>query len=136
MEGNVKIDFPAKYSVTSEKKPKTNIIKAKGYVGKNQFICVTTIYREKLLDHYNLAKKSVPAFQKSVTGVLFAEQDWNYAKGIQGREALVSISKTSKIYYRVIFIGQTQYQLMVVNSDGNIKGHIDAFFDSFEWLDN
>jgi len=136
MKGDLKITFPTKFSVKSEKKAKTNILKAKCYVGKNQFICVTTIYRDKLLDHYNLAKNSVPAFRKSVNGVLFAEQDWNYAKGILGREALVSISRTSKIYYRVIFINQIQYQLIVVNSDGKIKEHIDDFFDSFEWLDN
>ncbi len=134
LEGEVQINFPTKYGTTVEKKAKTTVYKAKSYVGKNQFILVTTIYRDKLLDQYNQAKKSVPAFTRSVNGILFAEQDWVYAKGKHGRGAVVSISKTSKIYYKVIFINQVQYQLMVVNSDGNIKKHIDNFFDSFEWL--
>lgn len=130
-EGKVSIKFPAEFDVTVEESETATTYQIISELGKDVFMLSFTFHETEMDDPYNLAQVSLESFNEAVGGELVKETDYKY-EDYKGREAIVDLSDAgATVYYRVVIIGQIQYQLAVVDHSGNILDEKDKFFNSF-----
>ena len=82
----------------------------------------------------DLAKVSLEAFTESINGDISSQSDWKVKKST-GLQAIMEISEHgAKVDYRVVIIGNNQYQLVTIEMESDPLGQDikDTFFDSFK----
>ena len=132
-----KISFPAEFTEESpEESDYGKTYKVTAEDGSTQYFFAATVHKNPLDEHYELAKIGMESFAESVGGDLSDEGDYIYKshRGVKG-----DISKDGVlIRYRTILIGQIQYQIIVIYTEGAPDAVEEAkaskFFNSFKVL--
>lgn len=131
-KGKASIKFPAEYSVEEDNSDLTSTTKVMASLDDNIFMFSFSIHETTLSDHYMLAQTSLTSFNDEVGGRIISETDYVY-DDYKGRSAEIELEEQNvTLYYRVILVGQIQYQMVVVAQSGNIVKKKDKFFNSFK----
>lgn len=81
-----------------------------------------------------LAQTSLNTFAEEVGGKVIHETDYHY-DDYKGRSAEIEMEEEgATLYYKVILVGQIQYQMVVVTQSGDVTKQKDKFFNSFRIL--
>jgi len=131
-DSKASIVFPAEFKVEREKNKSPVTTKVSAEIGENVFMFSYTIHDVTLDDPYHLAEVSLQSFQETLQGEVVKMTDYFY-DDYKGREAIIDIPGTiATVYYRVLIVGQIQYQMVVVDQQGDILKKKDKFFKSFK----
>lgn len=133
--GKFKVLFPGKPEVVDEPKDWGKSYKAQVKLDEHLFYSSYGIHEQRLVDHAHLSEVSTEAFAEKIGGTIIDESAWKF-KGHQGRQLELTIpDKNVRIYYKVILIGQIQYQLVAgVPIEGANDKWVKKFFKSFKLL--
>jgi hypothetical protein len=131
-EGKFSIDFPAKYNVNSEEKGSIRTAQAMCAFDEHTLLATYTLHATEITDHDALADTSIVAFGNSVNGNLLSKTDW-VVDGKKGRKAFYNLPEQNiKVEYRVLLVGQLQYQIIVMATNAKFDNEMAVtFFDSF-----
>ncbi len=135
--GNCAINFPssfAKAEKTTANGMKTGFAKTKkdGKMFVFKYLIHNDAIRRTNASKFN--EISALGLAQAMKGTQKKETKFNY-KNYEGLETLVYISsKKLYVFYRVVLIGNIQYQFYVISSSANKNTDINNFFDSFTTL--
>ena len=127
-----KMAFPAPFEEDVEEKDYGNTHKVSATVDGQTFFFATTIHNNPLTDRYQLAEVSLESFLESVQGQLIESHDYFYKKH-KGISAKIKLDERT-IDYRIILIGQHQYQLIAIFENEYNEKASQKFFKSFKRL--
>ncbi|MCD4735047.1 MAG: hypothetical protein K8R53_03300 [Bacteroidales bacterium] len=126
------IVFPEEFKVERDENKSPVTTKVSAEVGENVFMFSYTNHEVTLDDPYHLAEVSLQSFQETLQGEVVKMTDYFY-DDYKGRDAIFDVLGTEvTIYYRVLIVGQIQYQMVVVDQQGDILKKKDKFFKSFK----
>lgn len=130
-----KVKFPATPKTeTSTEDGTTNSRSMCTYEGSSIMYNVTHHDDLAGVEPMDLAKVSLEAFTESINGEISSQSDWKVKKST-GLQAIMEISEHgAKVDYRVVIIGNNQYQLVTIEMESDPLGQDikDTFFDSFK----
>lgn len=131
-DGKMSISFPSKpeESVTDNEMI-TTIKLSSEYNQKTYFVGLTT-HKNSLEEEspQELARVSLDAFTESTKGAITSESVFKYKKN-EGLQADIKLDG-GYLKYKVILIGQHQYQLVVISENDNFGKDTEKFFKSFK----
>lgn len=131
-EGKFKIKFPGAIDITEKEKEKYKTTQITCTVNENVYFVVCTTHSAPMKKPKELAKVSLDSFVESLSGKISTKSDWDI-KGNSGYIAVINIDKTSVIHYRVVIVGQIQYQVVVIGKKTNYEEEVaKKFFKSFK----
>ncbi len=136
---NVSIAFPMLYNELPEDKEIDGkiqkSIQVSGRDSSGTYLLSITKHVMELEDHLNLAIESLEEFAAALESDIVSQKSFTY-KSHEGKEALIYIeSQNLYVNYRVILIGNYQYQTIVI-AEYEIKSKsINNFYNSFKTLD-
>jgi hypothetical protein len=132
-EGKCKVKFPA--TPKEETKSKTNATTVKISCKKDDQVYFVgyTLHEIKIIDHKDMAKVSLEAFIENTGGAAISQSEW-IVKGNSGLKATINLEdKNALIEYRVVLIGQLQYQIAVTATKDDYDSDMAAkFIKSFK----
>jgi hypothetical protein len=134
-EGKFSITFPGEYSSEREEKENATTIKTTCIYEGHTYFASYSLHQTEMTDHKDMAEVSYDAFIEAVKGQLLSKSDWD-VKDNEGLKAVMIIAdNTVKLEYRVVLVGNIQYQLvaMAAVEEYNSKA-IDKFFKSFKLM--
>jgi len=135
--GKCSINFPEKYVNTekvSEDGMNTAFAKAKKEDQVFVFKCVEHRDAIKTKDPKNFLEISALGLAKAMEGTQTKKETFKY-KNYEGLETFVTVSsKKVYIFYRVLLVGNIQYQFFVITPSNTKTTEINNFFDSFKLL--
>lgn len=112
--GKFKAKFPSTPEVKTEDTDTGKRHKAMARFGNGVYFATFMVHDTPLAKHFDLAKTSLVAFNDKLGGTIKSQNDWE-VKGHKGLQATINIAdKGSLVEYRVVLVGQIQYQLIVV----------------------
>jgi hypothetical protein len=131
-EGRFSVIFPAEYTTETEKGEGVTTIKTSCTLKGQTYFASYSLHEIKMVDHKEMAQVSYDSFMKAVGGELRSKTEWKVGDH-SGLMAVMELVESSvKLEYRVVLVGNIQYQLVVMapNADYNEKGAA-KFFKSF-----
>lgn len=134
--GKFKMKFPAKPEISETKKDEATTYKAVAQAGSSTYFVGFTVHEIEMVEPYELAKVSLGAFNETLGGTVKEESDWNF-KGNRGIQAKIAVSAQQNmlIEYRVLLVGQIQYQLVVIAPDNDFDSKTAGkFYKSFKLM--
>ena len=135
--GKCSINFPEKYVDTekvSEDGMNTAFAKAKKDDQVFVFKCVEHRDAIKSKDPKNFLEISALGLAKAMEGTQVKKETFKF-KNYDGLETYVTVSsKKVYIFYRVLLVGNIQYQFFVITPSSSKTTEINNFFDSFKLL--
>lgn len=112
--GKVKAKFPGNPTLENQDTDIGKKHTATSRFGDNTYMISYVIHSTQLADQEKLAEASLNAFRDKVKGQILNQSAWNLKAG-KGTRATISMpDKDAKVEYRVVLIGQLQYQVIVV----------------------
>jgi hypothetical protein len=132
-EGKFSIEFPGEFTVDREDKDKVSTIKINcDYEGQTYFASYS-LHKIEMVDHEEMAEVSFDSFHAAVGGEVLMKDEWK-VDGNTGLMAEIDLAENSvTITYRVILVGNIQYQLIVMAEYSDYdKKLANKFFKSFE----
>ena len=132
-EGKLTVTFPGEFETSEEQKETYKSVKTQAVVDDMVFFVGYTIHESDMADTDELTKVSLDAFINGLNGVVSEETTWKVKKN-SGLKALFNVSDNGlKGEYRVVIIGQIQYQITAVSSvDAWDEKVAQKFFKSFK----
>lgn len=136
---NVSIAFPLVFEESLEDtEVEGKIQKSVEVVGNDSsgtYLLLITKHVMDLEDHLNLAIESMDEFATTLQSEIKSQKSFTY-KSHEGKEALLYLEKQKYyVHYRVILIGNFQYQTVVITQNQQKSEKIDNFLNSFKTLD-
>ena len=133
----VSMEFPGKVEESMTEQEAAKTYKALYSTDKNvTYLLAMTVHENELDDHMALAEVSLAAFAESLNGKILQQENYKYKK-YKGIEATLTMEEqNAEIRYRVILIGQIQYQIALIFLKTNAAEteDIERFFKSFKYL--
>lgn len=132
-EGKVSVIFPGEFATTIKNDDSFKTVKTQAMFNDVVFFVSYTIHEEKLEDGPELSKVSLDSFIEALNATDVQESPWHVRKK-EGLQATFKVAENNlKGDYRVVLIGQTQYQITAVGSEQNWDQKvIDKFMKSFK----
>jgi len=135
-EGKVRINFPAEYAEEVKANNPNAPRKISARYNNVDYILSYTIHETPIVMHSEMAKVSVESFVEALGGELVMNKAYTY-KGNTGQSALIMLKNGQlTVNYRVILVGQIQYQVIVVSptASQDIKT-LNKFLKSFKLIE-
>lgn len=137
-EFNISIVFPMAFEETlGQKEVEGKIQKktsVKGSDGSGHYLASVTKHVVQMRNHVEMADISMNAFVETTKGEIKTQAAFMY-KEHEGRDAVIYLpAQQSYVHYRVILIGDYQYQIVVVSDIESRSKAISDFFNSFKTL--
>ncbi|MCB9233762.1 MAG: hypothetical protein H6581_19050 [Bacteroidia bacterium] len=131
--GKFSIQFPAKPEISDTKTDEAHTYKANATVGESSYFVGFTVHTTPMVNPDDLAQVSLDAFNETLGGTIESSSEWKY-KGETGRQAMIKMeAQGAQVDYKVIIIGQIQYQLIVISTSGDYDAKsAKKFFKSFK----
>jgi hypothetical protein len=109
-------------------------VEVSGSDGSGDYFASVTKHTIEMADHFEMAAESLDAFRETINAKIISEEIFTY-KEHKGKQALMYLEE-QKIYvhYKVILIGNNQYQMIVINTTKMTSKTVDDFFKSFNTL--
>ena len=133
--GRIKVKFPAKPSIEEQRSDAGDAFSIKTTYQEQIFMLTFIVHRARVTKPQALAKKALDGFMQASKGNLLSESEYKYKKHT-GREALIELPKQKlTIDYRCLFVGNIQYQYMVLSPpDNRDPKMVKKFFKTFKVL--
>jgi len=127
--------FPGEITTKTTEKEKLTTHKFNCTLHDVVYFIGASVHKVEMTDHENMAKISLESFAKTLNGEVDAEKEW-ILKGNKGMQAIINVpSMGATIDYRVILIGQIQYQVVLTYANDNpdySSEMAETFFKSFK----
>lgn len=130
-DGKISISFPAEPAKDKTEAEEAVTHKVSVTEGTTTYFFGYTYHENELADAKELAQVSLDSFTEAVGGTIKSQGVYKYKKN-EGLEAKITIEDQGYIMYKVIIIGQVQYQLVVINTVDEFGPDADKFFNSFK----
>jgi hypothetical protein len=132
-EGKFKVKFPGSIDIKEAKSEKSTTKKITCEEANNAYFVGCTIHKIPMTNQKKMAEVSMDSFTESLDGKVSSKEDWN-VKGNIGCQAKVSLEEgNAVVHYRVILVGQIQYQVIVTAKKKDYDAKVaDKFFKSFK----
>lgn len=134
-EGKCAVTFPGEFTTDTEMGEDAKTVKTMCTFDGITFFASYSIHKVEITDQEEMAEVSCDSFKEAVSGQLLSKSEWNIDDH-SGLMAVLDLSENqAKLEYRVILVGDIQYQLvaMAPYADYNDK-LITKFFKSFKLL--
>lgn len=134
-EGKMSVTFPAGSSFeTSESDlDNTKTVKTAAQSNKVVFFVSYTIHETVMPEDEDLTQVSVDAFIKALNASITKQSDWKVGKNIGVKVELVVEENNLVGDYRVIMVGQYQYQITAMGSKSDWdQAVVNKFMKSFK----
>lgn len=133
IDGKFSITFPAAHESVSKKTENLTTVKTQATFEDQLYLVSYTIHKVKMMDRESLAASSLESFNEAVGGTITKQAKWAIKKH-KGLQADIQIPAKNLIAeYRVILIGQIQYQITVFSESTNWNQlNADKFIESFK----
>ena len=134
--GGFSIDFSCYYKTSETRKDNAYIGQASCVDNEHTFLASYTIHKNPLSNNDELMDISIDSFIKQVNGKPGLLTQWQAGENL-GKSVIVFIGQSNtKIIYRVLIVGQIQYQLAVMATRDQFSYEASKkFFDSFRLED-
>lgn len=132
-EAKLSVTFPAEFTVTESDDEDYRTVKVQGESDGAVYFVNYTVHNSKLSDYDGLMDVSIEAFAGGVGGEVTEQSDWKVGKKT-GKKVLINVPEAGlKGDYRVIFVGQIQFQITsVAPVDSWNQKAVDDFMKSFK----
>ena len=133
-EGKLSLKFPAEYTETESENEISKDLKIQCNKDSISYFASYSLHKTEMdEDPIEMAEASLESFVDGVKGVEITRVAWNVKKH-EGLKAKIEIPANESIVdYRVILVGNTQYQLLVVTpKDECDNKNVRSFFKSFK----
>ena len=130
-DGKVNITFPAEYKIDTTKAESAITLKISALVGEITYFFGLTEHSQPITGHEDLASVSLESFVSSLSGEIVSQETYSYKKN-DGVSAKIKIGDQGYCLYKVILIGQKQFQLIVISPQDDFSKMADSFFKSFK----
>jgi hypothetical protein len=130
--GNISITFPGEFKQTVKEKENATTTKASCTLDGLTYFIGWTLHRIEMTEHEKMAEVSLTEFNRAAGGEIIEEKAYKYKKHI-GRSAKIQIGDKGFALYKVVLIGQNQFQLVVASNDDNFGSTSKKFFKSFKY---
>jgi hypothetical protein len=134
-DGKFRVTFPGAYEETVGEGEDQKTVKINFVQGEHILFASYTLHETEITDHQDMAEVSLDSFVEAVNGDLISKSEWK-VKGNSGLQSVMTIEseeKIIKIDYRVVLVGQLQYQLVsIAPTDDYDTKMSDKFFKSFQ----
>lgn len=135
IEGKFKVTFPDTYEEVVSESEDQKTVKINCVQGEHIMFASYTLHETAITDHQDMAEVSMESFVEAVGGKLLSRSEWK-VKGNSGLQSVMNIEsdeKIIKIDYRVVLVGQLQYQLVFISPSDDYDIKMAAkFFKSFQ----
>ncbi len=128
-----KVKFPAAVDESISEEDGITTLKLNSKINKNAFLFYCTEHTTPLanIDSKSLAEEALKGFSSALGAKKIDSSDWSY-KGHAGKQASFSNNEI-RVDYRVVIIGQNQYQAMVTSRKTDFKNDLaQKFFKSIK----
>ena len=134
VEGKCTVTFPGEYNIDSDETEYAKVVKVMCNTDSHTFLLSYSLHKNEMVDHQNMAEVSYDSFIEAVGGQELSKEEWEI-NGQKGLKATIEMpANNSKVDYRVILVGEIQYQLASIASNQNYdEAAIAAFNDSFDF---
>ena len=116
-EGKMSVVFAAEYEVNTDNSDSFSTTKISSTVSENVYFASYTIHSETLTEREDLCKVSLESFNETLGGEITDQSSWNISKNKGMKADIYLAEQQAKIHYRVVIIGQIQYQFAVIAPD-------------------
>ncbi len=132
-EGKMSVVFAGAYEVNTDKGDSYTTTKISSSVSEIVYFASFTQHTEPLTDREELCQVSLDSFNETLNGDLSNQRAWNIS-GSKGITADIYLAEQqAKIQYRVVIIGQIQYQFAVIAPKDDWNGaSAEAFMKSIK----
>tara|TARA_R110001592_G_scaffold204977_1_gene455328 strand:+ start:2233 stop:2766 length:534 start_codon:yes stop_codon:yes gene_type:complete len=132
-EGRIRITMPSDYSVSVVEGDLSTTTKVTSTIGETTYMFSWTLHKELMEGHKGLADVSLESFNKELKGEINTQNVYKYGK-YEGKNAKITIMQgQARCFYRVVLIGQYQFQMIVATTDAEIDKTGMKFLDSFKY---
>ena len=132
-EANVSVTFPGTYETTEKVKEAYKSVMSQVIVDDILYYCSYTVHDNDLSGNEELAKISMNAFVEGMGADIEEEAEWKVGKNKGLQASLVVKDRELKGEYRVVIVGQIQYQITVVGAAASWdKKRAKKFLKSFK----
>ena len=128
------LQFPGSYSNEFTEMNGTKKEVTKCDLDQASYYLIETTYKGDVTNHEENAQKLLNGYAAKLGGKIISESVWKIKKN-KGRQAKISYSNNyGTAFYRVIFIGQKQFQVLIVSNTVDIPDEKirKKFFNSFK----
>jgi hypothetical protein len=132
-EGKLSVVFPGDFTTERTEGNNNYTVKTTCTYNNQTYFVSYTMHSLELTDPLDLAETSYDSFITALKGVMISKAEWT-VKEHKGIKAMIDLPEnSSKLDYRVIIVGNIQYQLIALaaNIDYNEKD-AESFFKSFK----
>jgi hypothetical protein len=134
-EGKFKVTFPSTYEETVSESEDQKTVKINCVKGERIMFASYTLHEIEITDHKDMAEVSLDSFVEVLNGSLISKSEWK-VKGNLGLQSVMTFEskeKIIKIEYRVVLVGQLQYQFVFIAPADDYDTKMAAkFFKSFQ----
>lgn len=130
----VSISFPVAYTESEEPTEHGVTLKVLATKDDNSFFLGVTLHETEMTGHKDLAAVSLESFTNTLQGTEVMRQ--TYKKGShEGLDATIQIpDKGAWVFYRVILVGQFQYQVVSIQNSEVQTKDTKKFMKSFKFI--
>ncbi len=132
-EGKMSIKLLGEYKVTEEEHDYGKTVKVNGEFETYTYFISYTLHKEKITDHYGLAKTGLDGFVEALNGTIQKQADW-FVKKNRGVRAMINMNEyDQQVDYGCILAVNIQYQVAILGAPAEwIQKKVDAIFKSFK----
>ena len=133
-EGKLSVTFPSDYSTSEETQEKYKSVQAQAISDEMVFLAIYTIHEEDITQSKEqLSEISFDAFMEGLNGTPTGKTSWKVKKNSGLKSAYEVPEKDLIGEYRVVLVGQIQYQITAVSPKGSWdEQKAQKFFKSFK----
>ncbi len=131
-EGKLEIKFPCKFIEKENESETSRTVEIQCEKDGYSYFASFSIHKIDMGNPLEIAEISLESFTKALKGIVITRTEWKVRKH-EGIAAIIDMPDYgSKLEYRIILVGNIQYQLFVVAAN-NIYDEktVDTFFKSF-----
>ncbi len=134
-EGKFSIKFPGEYTETVVEKETAKTVKNQCEKDGINYLASYTLHYLEITDHLDMAEVSLESFTEAVQGIIITRTEWKVKKH-EGLRALIDLPDNGKkLEYRVILVGNIQYQLIAFAANDIFnEDDINSYFKSFKLM--
>jgi hypothetical protein len=135
-EAKFSVTFPGEYTTETEKGENVTTVKIICTYENQTYFASYSLHELTITDHMEMAEVSYDSFKEAVGGQTLSRSEWDIDNH-KGLRSVMDLTESGvKLEYRVILLGNIQYQLvaMAANADYDEKAAA-KFFKSFKLMD-
>jgi len=132
-EANLSVTFPAEFTTSEESNENYKSVKTQAISDEMVFLAIYTVHDADVSEQEKLSEISINAFMEGLNGVPEGKTTWKVKKN-NGLQSKFEVPEKDLVGdYRVVLIGQIQYQITAVSPKSSWdKKKASKFFKSFK----